>query len=425
MNCTDIQNLLQDPDTENASVEFKSSAFLEGDEHHIKLCKEITGISNSGGGYLLIGITPDKQFEGKDIFANPDDVKGLISDLLRDIVSPQINCQIAFVPCLDGDVIAIEIPPKGDAPHAVVKRKRHEIESRCIYIRNDHGLQLVDDITLAGLYRKSSTEEHPEIDSIAKETVPQEITVNFSPKITIDIPESQERKRQRNARIIEIGILIAFAAAIFLSTLFHNLLWLSILWSVAEGVCFLLSIYIFTQAASNQKIFGIIIDLVIPLLPIVWGIMVTASNLIVIGWISTAGFWSMLNVYTLKSSSKPRRNAFAQLSLIVYVVFLVISSYLILYPILMVASEIVAVIIAVGYFVRYGIPYIIMPAFKFIKKAANRGSFRRQIRQLQQEMANIKEQHHVLYAISQEYKDAQARLNVLLDKLNKFEAIKD
>ncbi len=419
MNCTDIRHLLQDPDTENAFVEFKSFAFLEGDEHHLKLCNEITGIANSGGGVLLIGITPEKKFEGKDIISNPDDTKGLISNLLRDKVSPQINCQVAFIPCPEGDVIGIKIPPKGDIPYAVVKRKGHEIELRSHYIRNDHGLQLVDDAALAGLYREPSMKKNTAIDSNEKDREPKQITVNFSPKITVETPESHERKRQRNVRIIEAGILIAFSVAIYESTLYHIIPWLSILWTVAEVVCFILSIYIFTQASGFQKNVNYIIDLLVSLLPVAWGIMVISPDLLLIGWISIGCFWSLFNLKFSNQIPIPRRNGIAQLFLVIYAVILVVSSFLIQDSLLLLISGVVALLIGGGFFIRYGIPYMLIPAGTFLLKKIDRGVILIRIHYLQEKIVKLQEEHHIRFIFSKEYLKAQVKLDKLKDKLEK------
>jgi hypothetical protein len=417
MNCSDIQDFLQNPDTENATVEFKLSAFLDGEEHHNKLCKEITGISNVGGGCILLGIAPEKSFEGKDIFPNPDEVKGLITNLLRDSVSPQINCKISLISCPEGDVIAIEIPPKGNVPHAIVKRKGHEIESRSVYIRNDHGLQLADDNTLASLYQQKIPDDLPETISNPGETTTPPIIVNYSPKIKIETPESREIKRQRNTRIIEIGIIIVLVLGIYLSTMLRNILWLSVTWSVLEGVCFSLSVLIFTRVEDNQKYLALIIDSVFPILLIIWGILVNSTILVVIGWIATACFWSLMNLQISNVTSVQRRNVIAHITIITYAVILLISSNLIQDTSLIFTSEIVGAIVVAGYILRFGVPCVIWPGLKLLKKAIVRGILRRQIDQLQQEIARRQDEHRVLYPRSKDYQEAQARLNILIEKL--------
>ena len=168
-NCDEIVEIVSNPDRENLLVDFKNSGIIRGEKGKKKLLKHIVSFANRNGGRILIGINDDCTFEGKDIF-NVDDDKGLINNIIQDIISPKLSCVIEFVPCLEGDVIMIKIPRKEAVPHAVVKRKGSEILSRDYYIRTSHGKRLVSNRQLELLFKEESLDF----------TYPFKFVLNFS-----------------------------------------------------------------------------------------------------------------------------------------------------------------------------------------------------------------------------------------------------
>ncbi len=166
--CDEIIEIISNPDRENIVIDLKNSGIIKNDENKKKLLKHIISFANRNGGRILIGINDDCTFEGKGIF-NVDDDKGLINNIIQDNISPKLECEIEFIHCPDGDVIIIKIPRKKSVPHAVIKRKGSEIQSREYYIRTSHGKRMVSDRQLELLFKEESLDF----------TYPFRFTLNF------------------------------------------------------------------------------------------------------------------------------------------------------------------------------------------------------------------------------------------------------
>ncbi|MBD3215570.1 MAG: hypothetical protein GF311_23370, partial [Candidatus Lokiarchaeota archaeon] len=132
--CGELENIINNPDEENLKIEFKNSNILKNNKGKKKLAKEIVAFANKLGGRLILGINNDRTFEGKNIF-NVDNDKGKITGIIRDRISPMLNCEVNFLRCNEGEVIIIEIPKRKDMPYAVVKKSYEKIRNREYYMR--------------------------------------------------------------------------------------------------------------------------------------------------------------------------------------------------------------------------------------------------------------------------------------------------
>jgi len=153
--CEELRNIVNNPDEENLKIEFKNSNILNTNEGKKKLAIEIVAFVNKYGGRLILGINDDRTFEGKNVF-DVDTDKGKITGIIRDRISPILNCEVEFLPCTEGDVIIINIPKRKDIPHAVVKKSDGKIINREYYIRTSHGIRDVSDKELQYLFKEES-----------------------------------------------------------------------------------------------------------------------------------------------------------------------------------------------------------------------------------------------------------------------------
>ncbi len=152
-NCEELKNIVNNPDEENLKIEFKNSHILKTNKGKKKIAKEIVSFANKYGGKLILGINKDRSFEGKNIF-NVDIDKGKIVGIIRDRISPNLNCEIEFLPCIEGDVIVINTPKRKDMPNAVVKKSDGKIINRGYYTRTSHGIRDVSDKELQYLFKE-------------------------------------------------------------------------------------------------------------------------------------------------------------------------------------------------------------------------------------------------------------------------------
>jgi len=153
--CEEVKNIIKNQDQENLKVEFKKSNILISNKGKKKLAKEIVAFTNKFGGKIILGINNDRTFEGKNIF-DVDTDKGIITGLIRDRISPMINCEVKFLNCNEGDVLILDVPKKKDMPHAVVNKTYEKIIKREYYIRTSHGVSHVSDKELQYLFKEES-----------------------------------------------------------------------------------------------------------------------------------------------------------------------------------------------------------------------------------------------------------------------------
>lgn len=153
--CEELRNIVNNPDEENLKIEFKNSNILSTDGGKKKLAKEIVAFANKYGGRLILGINNDRTFEGKNVF-DVDTDKGKITGIIRDRISPILNCEVEFLHCTEWEVIIINTPKRKDVPHAVVKKNNGKIINREYYIRTSHGIRDVSDKELQYLFKEES-----------------------------------------------------------------------------------------------------------------------------------------------------------------------------------------------------------------------------------------------------------------------------
>lgn len=152
--CKELLNITNNLNRENIKIEFKVSNILKTKEGKKKLAHQIVAFTNRYGGKLIIGIKDDRSFEGKNIFEIDKD-KGIINNIIQNKISPNLNCDIKFLPCNNGDVIIISIPKRKDMPHAYVeKTKGGEIIYREYLIRTPHGIRHISDRQLYYLFKE-------------------------------------------------------------------------------------------------------------------------------------------------------------------------------------------------------------------------------------------------------------------------------
>ena len=151
MDSDEIIKIINNPNRESLTIDFKKSDVLKEDGLK-KLLKHIVSFANRNGGIILIGILDNGTFEGKKNF-NVKEVKQDLNNLIHDKIRPVLSCDIQFIPCDEGDVIVVSIPKMKEVPHAVVKLKNGEVESRKYYIRTPDGKRLVSDRQLQYLFK--------------------------------------------------------------------------------------------------------------------------------------------------------------------------------------------------------------------------------------------------------------------------------
>ncbi len=160
--CKEINELLDTKDLEKIKVEFKQSEEIRMKEGQKDLAKELVALANHLGGRLIIGLTDDGKFEGKDIFKVDND-KGIINNIIQSRISPTLNYNIEFLQCPKGDLLIIHVEKRKDIPHAyIVSKESHEIKNRIYYIKTPHDKRLLSDMQLKYLFKEQSLDfSHP------------------------------------------------------------------------------------------------------------------------------------------------------------------------------------------------------------------------------------------------------------------------
>ncbi|MHA1973245.1 MAG: AlbA family DNA-binding domain-containing protein [Candidatus Hodarchaeales archaeon] len=150
--CNELLDLLEQKELETTKIEFKRSPILKNPKD---LAFGLVALANRYGGKLVIGITDEGEFEGKEIF-KVDKAKGIIDNICNDRCSPPIEYSIDCLECVKGDVLIVNVERRKDVPHAYTRRSNGEIMSRTYYIRTSHGKRLVTDKQLDWMFRSVS-----------------------------------------------------------------------------------------------------------------------------------------------------------------------------------------------------------------------------------------------------------------------------
>ncbi|MFX0071675.1 MAG: helix-turn-helix domain-containing protein [Candidatus Hermodarchaeota archaeon] len=152
--CKEINDILDTKDLERIKIEFKQSEEIRTGDGQKDLAKELVALANHSGGRLIIGITDEGDFEGKDIF-DVDKDKGRINNIIQFRISPILNYNVEFLPCQKGDLLIIHVEKKKDIPHAyILSKESHEIKNRIYYIKTPHDKRLVSDSQLKFLFQE-------------------------------------------------------------------------------------------------------------------------------------------------------------------------------------------------------------------------------------------------------------------------------
>lgn len=136
VNLSDLQSLKDNEIAESKELDYKASINLSAGDEKKELCKDVSAMANTSGGYIIIGVNEKKDENGRntglpetiDGFCdNPDDMILRIINILRDNISPRINgLQIQPVKVNEqGYAIIIQIPKSFNAPHMTVKQSTH------------------------------------------------------------------------------------------------------------------------------------------------------------------------------------------------------------------------------------------------------------------------------------------------------------
>ncbi|MFD1703601.1 helix-turn-helix domain-containing protein [Methylopila henanensis] len=108
-------------DSENATLEFKSSRLLDQKNDRIfeALSREITALANSIGGVLIIGVEEDSDRRIAMIAPIGDAKKNeaWIEDGLLSRITPSLNFAITRIEASGGHLLVIDVPPSLNAPH--------------------------------------------------------------------------------------------------------------------------------------------------------------------------------------------------------------------------------------------------------------------------------------------------------------------
>ena len=120
----DIKELFNTPQTETATLEFKS-----GEVDIIKLYREITALHNTDGGLLILG-APREEKKKCCGELRPSKLTrlALAQGIGTNIVPPPIGIQIHPIPYNDGNVYLIDVPKSSNPPHQY---------QGCYYVRFD------------------------------------------------------------------------------------------------------------------------------------------------------------------------------------------------------------------------------------------------------------------------------------------------
>lgn len=148
-----ILKMLQNPDRENIKIELKSYKLLKVKKDLETIAQECIAFGNRLGGYLVLGVDDNGNFEGKGIF-EPDLDKGDIENYLYAKVSPTLYFTIDYFEYAKGDVLVITVSKYKDIPFSIVKNNRTHIRWRQYYYRTSNGKRLISDQLLKYLFQQ-------------------------------------------------------------------------------------------------------------------------------------------------------------------------------------------------------------------------------------------------------------------------------
>lgn len=117
----DILDMKERGDSENATLEFKSSQLLTQKNEKVfeTLSKEITAFANSIGGVLIIGIEEDSNRSIGEIVPITDEKKheSWIEDGLLSRITPRLHFLVTRIEIIGGHILVINVPSSRNAPH--------------------------------------------------------------------------------------------------------------------------------------------------------------------------------------------------------------------------------------------------------------------------------------------------------------------
>lgn len=146
-----ILKMIQNPDRENNKIELKSYELLKIKKDLKTIAQECIAFGNRLGGYLVLGINDNGDFEGKGKF-EPDLDKGDIENYLYEKISPTLDFTINYFEYTMGDILVISVSKYKDIPYSIVKNNRVHISWRQYYYRTSHGKRLISDQLLKYLF---------------------------------------------------------------------------------------------------------------------------------------------------------------------------------------------------------------------------------------------------------------------------------
>lgn len=138
---------------ENTSVEFKRSEIFSD---NYAIAREMTALSNTMGGVLLIGVTDDKQIEGmREKKGQQEHIMNLARDLCDPPLTPKFSVQYRH----RGDIYVIEVSRFTYVPHALKTK-----EGNVYFIRAGATVRQADPTELKFLFENAAKQSQKKPD---------------------------------------------------------------------------------------------------------------------------------------------------------------------------------------------------------------------------------------------------------------------
>lgn len=115
---------------EGNSLDYKATLNSNIDKAKTELAKDLSAFANSGGGYLIFGITDDKQITGIDAIVNNRPVAEWLNQCVNSQVAPTLfyNDPVTIpIPNTDKVVLVIHVPESLRKPHMVIDKHQYYV----------------------------------------------------------------------------------------------------------------------------------------------------------------------------------------------------------------------------------------------------------------------------------------------------------
>ena len=132
MTIEDIEQLVSDRTDESLTMEFKQQLNLKTDTERAEVAKDVSAMANSAGGWLVFGVSEDKQGRATGIKPLPDKgVSDRLDRILGNSITPLPRYQFSNWLEIDGGgVLVVRIWPSDDVLHMVTAYKKYKYYKR-------------------------------------------------------------------------------------------------------------------------------------------------------------------------------------------------------------------------------------------------------------------------------------------------------